>query len=106
MTEKIQYIINEIHSKCKDLHLQLENERSKNADLTLKINALEESQNNLETRNQELLSANEGLVKELELALKKDIQLTSIDAGSRDMEIDELVREIEHCITQLKHNNG
>ncbi|MBI1837193.1 MAG: hypothetical protein HYR91_08015 [Flavobacteriia bacterium] len=102
MTEKIQFIIDSIRLKCKDLHSQLQLERSKQLELKTELDALTLENSQLKEKNSEYMQTNNKLVTELEATIKQGIEMKQSVEINRDAEIDELVREIEYCITQLK----
>ena len=92
MTEEIQKIIDQIHSKSKALngHLNSEIER---------LNKL------LSEKNEEVFSLSKNLDSvqlALSLAENKVIENPVQTIGKNEQEIDELVKEIEFCIEQLK----
>ena len=101
MTEKIQLILEDIRLKCKDLHLQLELERSKNLELKTELDASKSKISELNQKNEEYIQTNMKLVSELESTIKQGIEVHVSGESNRNAQIDELVREIEHCITQL-----
>ncbi len=101
MTEKIQLILEDIRLKCKDLHLQLELERSKNLELKTELDASKFKISELNQKNEEYIQTNMKLVSELESTIKQGIEVHVSGESNRNAQIDELVREIEHCITQL-----
>lgn len=117
MTDRIQHIINEIRSKKDAIKDLLKLEREKVQTLDQRINALvtelEEVKkaklaletellrlrNDLSTTQQELTS-----VKQSQLNEVKNVETVSGVENKGNVEIDELVREIEYCIGQLKNN--
>jgi hypothetical protein len=101
MTEKIQLILEDIRLKCKDLHFQLELERSKNLELKTELDASKSKISELNQKNEEYIQTNMKLVSELESTIKQGIEVHVSGESNRNAQIDELVREIEHCITQL-----
>jgi len=109
MTEQISGILHLIRGKFHDLHASLEVERAKNAaaetelrQLRTAVAAGEEKMQLQETvRRQQELQIN-ALQSEL-VQLKEQIGNQATEAqADKDAAIDELVREIEHCISQLK----
>jgi len=102
MTENIQKSLTEILNKVKSLHGSLLNERKNNSDLENEIQQLRTS--GLEKTNHvfSLETEIETLRSALDLAQNKVVEVPIQVAGKREEEIDELVREIEHCIEQLK----
>ena len=102
MTEKVQQIINDIQRKTSVLYHELTSERSKNEQLQAELNELSDR---LEQGKQELLqrlSEIEALNLELETSKIQVVSEDSSFARRKDDDIDELVKEIEYCISQLK----
>ncbi len=117
MTDRIQHIINEIRSKKDAIKDLLKLEREKVQTLDQRINALvrelEEGKkaklaletellrlrNDLSTTQQELTS-----VKQSQINEGRNVETISSAESIGNVEIDELVREIEYCIGQLKNN--
>ncbi|MBU3658313.1 MAG: hypothetical protein FGM14_00405 [Flavobacteriales bacterium] len=104
MTENIQNSLDKILEKVKSIHGELVKERKNNSDLENEIQQLRAS--NLEITNQvfSLETEVETLRSALHLAQNKvvEVPVQVPIIGKREEEIDELVREIEHCIEQLK----
>jgi cell shape-determining protein MreC len=102
MTENIQNSLDNILSKVKSIHGELLKERKNNSDLENEIQQLRAT--NLEKTNQvfSLETEVETLRSALHLAQNKVVEVPVQVVGKREEEIDELVREIEHCIEQLK----
>ena len=101
MTEKIQQIIGAIRTKMVQMHEQLVASREQN--------------NILETENKSLKSQIEMLQKDREdqkaklsdlelqlMAAKEQVASAPGSQSRKEEEIDELVKEIEYCISQLK----
>ena len=101
MSNRVHQLIAEIQDKVKVLKQKLSDEQSKSASLENKV---EEVNNEITARDNEI-SALKLEVTKLETQLNdqddKSIAVQS-DKGISDEEIDELVNEIEYCITQLK----
>jgi len=115
MTDRIQHIIEEIRSKKNELSnlLKIEQEKSaKIAEMNAQLQAqLEEKMNaeqrltdstlrlstDLENANQEIHALNQ----RLKSSFSENNSLSSV---RENVQIDELVREIEYCIGQLKNN--
>ena len=101
MSDRIHELIDGIREKASSLHSQLSTERSTNQKLQEEVEGLRKQ-----------LSARDGEIAEL--SLKMDELETKLNTtsereviGSESMgvsneEIDELVKEIEYCIGQLK----
>lgn len=115
MTDRIQHIIEEIRSKKNELSNLLKIEREKSAKLA-EINSRTEMQlaeklstvqtlTDSTTRlSKDLESANQE-IQELKQQLKSSVsESNSVSIGKENIQIDELVREIEYCIGQLKNN--
>lgn len=102
MTEQISSIVQQIQSKIQNLHQQLLAEREKNTILETELG-----------QSKMLISANQAQIFQLEennqylqnQLIQLNEQLESQKSAvltDKDNEIDELVREIDHCISQLK----
>ena len=102
MTEQISSIVQQIHSKFQDLHSQLLAEREKNTLLETELR-----------QSKMLISANQAQIFQLEennqylqnqlIQLNEQLESQKSNVTTdKDLEIDELVREIDHCISQLK----
>jgi len=102
MTEKIQLYLNEILQKAQNVHALLKVERKKNNDLEQQISALQtelDSKHNLEIS---LRNEVETLKSALESTKNKVVEVPLANNRKRKTEIDDLVKEIEYCIEQLK----
>lgn len=102
MTDNIQKIIDQILSKSNFLHKIVLEERDKNSHLNIEIERLNKL---LSEKNEEclLLSKNlDSVQSALSLAQNKVIENPGQNIGKSEQEIDELVKEIEFCIEQLK----
>lgn len=102
MTEKIQHIINDIRLKSKSLHSQLVSEREIKETLSVELNELKSTSENLRVENSKLMEEILQVKSELETILKNRIDEERTVILNRNQDIDDLVREIEHCINQLK----
>ncbi len=102
MTERIQHIIDGIRLKCKALYSQLESERAIRATQEAELVQLKEENSTLLTEKNELGLEIEKLKSELNTIEKQRIDERESAIHGRNEEIDDLVREIEHCINQLK----
>lgn len=102
MTESIQRLIQEISSKMKISHTNLLEERTKNARL---LDDLAILKSELQDKNEELLGKNQ-IISGQEVILEKMNEQNTVslpeDSLNRSHEIDELVKEIEYCIGQLR----
>ena len=102
MTDNIQKIIDQILSKSNFLHKIVLEERDKNSHLNIEIERLNKL---LSEKNEEclLLSKNlDSVQSALSLTENKVIENPVQAIGKSEQEIDELVKEIEFCIEQLK----
>jgi hypothetical protein len=102
MTDNIQKIIGQILSKSNFLHKIVLEERDKNSHLNIEIERLNKL---LSEKNEEclLLSKNlDSVQSALSLTENKVIENPGQTIGKSEQEIDELVKEIEFCIEQLK----
>ena len=104
MTEKIQDTIQEISRKAVRIGEALRSERSKNEILQ------EENHRNKEQLAAEIAAIGhlkaeiESLKSALHLAENKVVEIPVPVKGRNEQEIDELVKEIEFCIEQLKQS--
>jgi chromosome segregation ATPase len=109
MTEQISGILHLIRGKFHELHASLEVERARNASAESEVRRLR----SLVSAGEEKLQLQETVCRQQEEeinALQSSlVQLneqisnqTSELTVNKDAAIDELVREIEHCISQLK----
>ncbi len=101
MTSRIQHIIDEINLKVSALHQKLKDERAKNMDQQNQISNLQgdisKLKKDLEERNLRLKNVEE------ELAVQRSQHVEVPGSLKRsDAEIEELVKEIDYCIQQLK----
>jgi predicted transcriptional regulator len=102
MTEKIQLIIDEISRKSKALHHQLVEERLQNEQLKLENVNLREQLLSSKSRIESQASEIKKLSEEMESIKTQVVEVPVASLTVRDEEIDELVKEIEYCISQLK----
>ena len=103
MTEEIQKIIDQILSKSNALHEIIIEEREKNGHLNFEVERLN---NLLNEKNNECVSLSTNLdsvQSALYMAENKVIENPVQNFGKNEQQIDELVKEIEFCIEQLKH---
>jgi len=101
MTEHIQNSISLIKEKVTSLHGQVQQERAQNEELKSEITLLAQQLVALKEENDQLLTAVEQLNSALAAAKSQVVESTPSLRRS-DEQIDELVREIEYCISQLK----
>ncbi len=102
MTEKIQHIIDGIRLKCKALYSQLESERALRLEQEAELSTVKNEFQELKDEKILLEDTITKLKSELELIEKQRIEEQQASLRDRNEEIDDLVREIEHCIKQLK----
>lgn len=106
MTERIQHSMNEIRAKALELHNELVQERIKNQALQAQILEKEERLQSVLLAGKESENALNAVIDQLKLDLevtKNQIVEVSVSQNGRNEEqIDELVKEIEYCIGQLK----
>lgn len=102
MTDKIQQFIDEIARKSRMLHQQLVEERMKSEQLRTEVVNLQEqlmiNSGQIESQSLEISR----LKGELEAAKLQVVEVPIVSDVRKDEEIDELVKEIEYCISQLK----
>ena len=102
MTEKIQHIIDDLRSRKRVLDESLNTEKRMRA----------ESEKELESLNSKLTASMQEVddLKRTVTRLQADLEkaknqvVDSKPSANTDIQIDELVREIEYCIGQLKNN--
>lgn len=104
MTEKIQDTIQEISRKAVRIGEALRSERSKNEILQEEIDRNKEELAKELTANTHLKADIESLKSALHLAENKVVEVPAPVIGRTEQEIDELVKEIEFCIEQLKQS--
>jgi chromosome segregation ATPase len=101
MNARIQQIIEEIKAKSLSMHVVLQNERAKSLNQQLEIDSLKVELDDLKINHENLLSQVNLLQAQLEET--KGQVVSSSDVPQRNNEeIDELVKEIEYCINQLR----
>ena len=104
MTEKIQDTIQEISRKAVRIGEALRSERSKNEILQEEIDRNKEELAKEIDANTHLKAEIESLKSALHLAENKVVEVPVPVKGKNEQEIDELVKEIEFCIEQLKQS--
>jgi septation ring formation regulator EzrA len=104
MTEKIQDTIQEISRKAVRIGEALRSERSKNEILQEEIDRNKEELAKEIDANTHLKAEIESLKSALHLAENKVVEVPAPVIGRTEQEIDELVKEIEFCIEQLKQS--
>jgi chromosome segregation ATPase len=101
MNPRIQQLIDEIKAKSLALHVDLQNERAKRLTQQLELDSLKLELDDVKLKNQELKAQVQVLQESLEVT-KGQVVDTSHFSSRNNEEIDELVREIEYCINQLR----
>ncbi|MFY7668526.1 MAG: hypothetical protein ACOVQG_07265 [Crocinitomicaceae bacterium] len=102
MTEQIEKSIEQILEKAKALHLDLQSERSRGESLSLEIDKMKAELFTATEREFMLNTEIETLRSALQIAENKVVEVPVQTLGKREEEIEELVKEIEYCIEQLK----
>lgn len=102
MTEKIQHIIDDLRSRKRVLDEALDTEKRMRVESEKKVESLNSQLTAFVQEVEDLKHTVTRLQAELEKA--KNQVVDSKPSGNKDVQIDELVREIEYCIGQLKNN--
>jgi chromosome segregation ATPase len=102
MTEQIEKSIEQILEKAKALHIDLQSERSRSESLSLEIDKMKVELFTATEREFMLNTEIETLKSALQIAENKVVEVPVQTLGKREEEIEELVKEIEYCIEQLK----
>lgn len=103
MSDKALQLIDEIRSRSLEIKGKMDEVRQNNAVLT---NTIADLKKELEQRDLELSEVKTkvaALEKEV-LTAKEQVINPIVSSERNDVEIDELVKEIEYCISQLKNN--
>lgn len=101
MNAQIQQIIDEIKAKSLSMHANLQNERSKCLNQQMELDSLKVELDDLKMKNENLQSQVNLLRNQLE-ETKGQVVVNSEIPNRNNEEIDELVKEIEYCINQLR----
>lgn len=101
MSETINQLLNSIHQNVKRLNEKLNIERSENKKLNNEVVALGEELIKLREDNNRLQIEVGYLHDEIEVAKEQKVDL-NVGQKLSDGQIDEMVKEIEYCIAQLK----
>ena len=102
MTERIQHTMNEIRAKALEIHNELVQERTKNQTLHVQILEIEDRLKSAKLIENEYLAAIDQLKLDLEVTKNQIVEVSAPQNGRNEEQIDELVKEIEYCIGQLK----
>jgi len=101
MADRINELIQKIREKVSLLKDQLSVEKTKNESLQEEVNQLKlqltSKQNEVEALESKIVNLQSDIVKAKEQSVNH-----STEANVSDEQIDELVKEIEYCIGQLK----
>lgn len=101
MTDRLYHIIEEIRTKMLNLSKQLNDERLKYISLKEENVRLEEELAAAKEQERVLTALNTQLKSEV-VSAKSQVVEVPMSLVKKDEEIDELVNEIEYCISQLK----
>ena len=102
MSDRVSNLIDSIKGKAIQLHQELQNERAKSADLENELSALK---SDLNAKSAEIQASKEKIAQlgdQLKTLSEQKVDQPTSGADISDEQIDELVREIEFCIAQLK----
>lgn len=102
MTERIQNSIDSIKAKIATLMQGLIELKTQNAAMSSEIQSLKDELHEKGQNALQMQTTIENLNHELDLAKKQVIDLSQKPVGRSEEEIDELVKEIDYCIEQLK----
>ena len=102
MTERILNSIDSIKGKIATLMQGLTELKTQNTAMSIEIQSLKDELHQKAQNELDMQSKIEGLKHELDLAKKQVIDLSQMPVGRSEEEIDELVKEIDYCIEQLK----
>ncbi|MCF8409042.1 MAG: hypothetical protein K9G36_08730 [Crocinitomicaceae bacterium] len=102
MTERIQNSIDSIKAKIATLMQGLIELKTQNAAMSSEIQSLKDELHEKAQNALQMQTTIENLNHELDLAKKQVIDLSQKPVGRSEEEIDELVKEIDYCIEQLK----
>lgn len=102
MSDRIHQLIDTVREKSILLKDQVASERSENQRLKQEIDELKQS---IASRDEKISGLEVKVVElndHIETVKKENITVESASKGMSNEQIDELVKEIEYCITQLK----
>jgi uncharacterized protein YoxC len=102
MSERIDELIETIREKSILLKEQVASEKSKNEELTQEIQNLKQEISSKDGKVDELNEKIGELNESVKTAKEQSITSSEVTTGVTDEQIDELVKEIEYCIEQLK----
>lgn len=101
MNQKIHLHINSISEKASKLIKKLSELRNENENLAASNKELQLKLAESDKNNENCISQNIKL-KELHSTAKSVVDVSPGESSKRNQEIDQIVREIENCIDQLK----
>lgn len=101
MSDRINSLINNIREKSILLNEKLSIQKEKNKDLDTQLNSLNEELASHKKKNEQLSNEMKELKENIKANNGQDISSSEGNDVS-DEKIDELVKEIEYCIGQLK----
>lgn len=107
MIPEIEAQISRLKQAFSSLKSKLDHEIQVSNGLRTKIDQLNIDNKTLETQNQQLEQLQASLKAQWEqniIMQGKETSLVNSNVGRSDEEIDALVKDIEHCIAQLKQN--
>ena len=102
MSDRVSKLIDSIKGRAVQLHQELQNERTKSAGLENELSALK---SDLNAKSAEIQASKEKIAQlgdQLKTLSEQKVDQPTSGADISDEQIDELVREIEFCIAQLK----
>ena len=102
MSDRVSKLIDSIKGKALQLHQELQNERTKSAGLENELSVLK---SDLNAKSAEIQASKEKIAQlgdQLKTLSEQKVDQSTSGADISDEQIDELVREIEFCIAQLK----
>lgn len=102
MNENIQNSIDNIHAKINSLTQRMMVLKSQNTAMAEEIQSFIEQLHECSQRENQLVETIEKLNQDLNLANEQVIESSQRPTGRSADEIDELVKEIDYCIEQLK----
>jgi chromosome segregation ATPase len=102
MNEKILKTIDSINSKIASYQKNYELLKVQNESMLEEIQSFKEQLHDRLQREQEFLATIDKLNHELKVAQNQVVELSERSTGRSMEEIDELVKEIDYCIEQLK----
>lgn len=102
MSDRVSKLIDSIKGKAVQLHQELQNERTKSAGLEDELAALK---GDLNAKSAEIQASKEKIAQlgdQIKTLSEQKVDQSNSGTDISDEQIDDLVREIEFCIAQLK----